>query len=161
MTRENLDFSKRSVHLETVYPHPPERVWDALTDPEALRQWLLPSSFRPRLGHRFRFSHKTPNGRRRNVDCQVVELDSPRRLAYTWRTDAEDAPTLVTWTLEPVDGGTRVCLEHIGPEIATSSLMTGAQGERLGVRAYLQKNLDALRGICVSRRDREVTLWAR
>ena len=30
MNQENLDFSERSVHLETVYPHEPERVWDAL-----------------------------------------------------------------------------------------------------------------------------------
>jgi len=149
MTQENLDFSERSVHLETVYPHEPEHVWDALTDPEALKQWLLPNTFRPRLGHRFHFSHRTPNGKRKNVDCQVVELDAPRRLAYTWRMDAEDAPTLVTWTLEPVEGGTRVCLEHIGPAVATSSLNISNLSAG-GFGLSLRDSLEGLRRICKS-----------
>ena len=27
------------VELESTYPHPPEAVWKALTDPKALSQW--------------------------------------------------------------------------------------------------------------------------
>ena len=105
----------QGVRLQSEYPHPPERVWRALTDPNALARWLLPSSFSPQVGRRFAFIDKSNTGRRRKVQCQVVELDAPHRLAYTWQAEDENLPTLVAWTLEPTEAGTRVTLEHVGP----------------------------------------------
>src|SRR5437868_2888446 len=97
---------RREVRLEVIYPHPPERVWKALTDPGALAKWLMPNDFLPRLGHRFRFVQKTPgNPKREVVQCEVVELEAPHRLAYTWRSDPNSTPELVCWTLEPVEAG--------------------------------------------------------
>ncbi|MCW3051880.1 MAG: hypothetical protein JWN14_1050 [Chthonomonadales bacterium] len=113
----------RAITQERFYPHSPERVWLALTDPRELAQWLLPNTFQPRLGHRFRFTQRTPEGKSRKVDCQVVELEAPSRLAYTWQTEDEALPTLVTWTLEAVVDGTCLRLEHTGPE--TSSVAPG------------------------------------
>lgn len=97
------------VELDAVYPHPPERVWRALTDPRALSRWLLPGDFAPRPGHRFIFRH----GREGRIRGEVVAVEEDRRLSYTWRRDGEP-PSLVTWTLEPVEGGqsTRVRLTH-------------------------------------------------
>lgn len=106
----------RAITQERFYPHAPERVWQALTDPQELAQWLLPTTFQPRLGHRFRFTQATPKGRSRKVLCQVVELEAPSRLAYTWQAEDEALPTLVTWSLEAVGEGTCLRLEHIGPE---------------------------------------------
>lgn len=106
----------RTITQERFYPHAPERVWQALTDPRELAQWLLPNTFQPRLGHRFRFTQRTPAGRSRKVACQVVELESPARLSYTWQAEDEALPTLVTWSLEAVGDGTCLRLEHIGPE---------------------------------------------
>lgn len=105
-----------TVNLEIFLPHSPEFVWQALTDPQALAKWLLPNTFKPLLGHRFRFLNRTAESKRQKVHCQVVELDAPHRLAYTWRAEDEEIPTLVTWTLEPVEEGTYLHLEHIGPE---------------------------------------------
>jgi len=113
----------RAITQERFYPHAPERVWLALTDPRELAQWLLPNTFQPRLGHRFRFTQRTPEGRSRKVACQVVELEAPSRLAYTWQTEDEALPALVTWTLEAVGDGTCLRLEHIGPE--TSGIAPG------------------------------------
>lgn len=115
MKPNNVDEAQRTLQIETFYPHPPERVWSALTDPKALSCWLLPTTFQPCLGSRFTFLHKPGSGKRRRVHCQVVELAAPHRLAYTWQAEDENVPTLVAWTLEPTDAGTRVTLEHIGP----------------------------------------------
>jgi uncharacterized protein YndB with AHSA1/START domain len=42
----------RIEHEET-YPHPPERVWRALTDPAELGSWLMPTDFTAKAGSRF------------------------------------------------------------------------------------------------------------
>src|SRR5947208_1487503 len=58
---------------EAVYPHPPERVWQALTDPAALAAWLMPNDFKPQVGHKFQFRvPKPPRGWRGIVDCEVL-----------------------------------------------------------------------------------------
>jgi len=124
---------KRSIHLERVYPFPPERVFRALTDPQALAEWLMPNDFQPKLGHAFQFRSR-PQGNWNGVtDCEVVEFDPPRRLAYTWSGQNKDGTgralnrTLVTWTLVAEGSGTRLILEHTGftgfSEVATSFLL--------------------------------------
>lgn len=103
------------IRLTRKLDHPPQRVWRALTDPDALAEWLMPNDFKPMLGHRFQFRSKPMPGWRGFVDCEVVELEPPRRLAYTWIGDEDwDAPTLVRWTLEPDGAGTLLVLEHTG-----------------------------------------------
>jgi uncharacterized protein YndB with AHSA1/START domain len=102
------------VQFEVFYPHPPQRVWRALTDPVALTRWLMPTDFRPRLGHKFRFWNRARH--EEIVCCEVVALEEARRLAFTWQSERETQPTLVTWTLEAEEGGTRLRLEHIGSE---------------------------------------------
>jgi uncharacterized protein YndB with AHSA1/START domain len=105
------------VTFDLFYPHPPDRVWRALTDPTALQRWLMPTDFRPLLGYRFQFRDRgdrrcSVKQRAETVCCEVVALEEQRRLAYTWQSDRDPEPTLVTWTLEPVEGGTRLQLEH-------------------------------------------------
>ncbi|MDP9371452.1 MAG: SRPBCC domain-containing protein [Chloroflexota bacterium] len=107
------DADDAIVH-EVVYPHPPRRVWRALTDSAALARWLMPNDFAPRVGHRFTFRVEPRHGRSSIVACEVVELDEPRRLAYTWASDRGLPPTLVIFTLQAVDGGTLLRLEHTG-----------------------------------------------
>lgn len=101
--------------LETVYPHSRERVWRALTDPKELGTWLMPNDFVPTVGHRFQFNIGPQWGWRGIVDCEVLEVDAPSRLVYSWQGDPRYRVTIVTWTLtqEP-DGGTRLKLEHTG-----------------------------------------------
>ena len=99
--------------MEQTYPHPPSQVWHALTDSDALAEWLMPNDFQARLGHKFQFRAKPMPGWRGFVECEVVEVDAPRRLTYTWLGDADwKAPTMVRWTLERVAEGTRLRLEH-------------------------------------------------
>ena len=113
----------RTVRKEVFLPHPPEDVWLALTDPQALAEWLMPNNFEPVAGHKFRFHvDPMPGPYPGGSECQVLEVDAPRRLAYTWSCLRKDQtkplppPTTVTWTLTPISGGTLLVLEHSGLE---------------------------------------------
>jgi uncharacterized protein YndB with AHSA1/START domain len=105
----------RSIVLEAEYPYPPKRVWRALTDREALTKWLMPNTFAPVVGHKFEFRVPPPHpGWRGFVECEVLEVDEPRRLVYSWVGDPKHPVTIVTWTLVASAAGTRLRLEHSG-----------------------------------------------
>jgi uncharacterized protein YndB with AHSA1/START domain len=103
---------KRDLRFEELYPYPIDRVWEAITDPEAISDWLMPTDFAPRLGHKFQFHTKPAPGFDGIVNCEVIELDPPRRLSYTWKGGGID--TVATFTLEAVPEGTKLVLEHKG-----------------------------------------------
>ena len=44
----------RTIEKDVWYPHPPARVWMALTDRDALARWLMPNDFEPRVGREFK-----------------------------------------------------------------------------------------------------------
>jgi len=102
----------RNLRYEVFYPHPVEKVWRVLTDSEAMASWLMPNDFAPRVGHRFQFRTKPAPGFDGIVNCEVLELDAPRRVAYSWRGGGID--TVVSFTITPKDGGTALVLEHRG-----------------------------------------------
>lgn len=100
------------VHLEVFYPYPPERVWQVLIDRRALAAWMMENDFEPKVGHRFRFYSQPLPGLKTTIQCEVVELEEPARLAYTWQESPTAEPSLVVWTLTPVAGGTQLRLKH-------------------------------------------------
>src|SRR5579871_5883689 len=87
------------IEIEFTYPHPIERVWHALTDAESMARWFMPSDFVPRLGQRFTFQTKPDSQWNGIVNCEIVVIEPPTRLAYTWGNVQLDPPTLVTFTL--------------------------------------------------------------
>jgi uncharacterized protein YndB with AHSA1/START domain len=100
---------KDRVQLEAVYPQPPERVWQALTDPEVLSQWLMPTDFKPMIGYRFRLDRPGQSA----VRGKVLEVEPGKLLSFTWEDDEEEGqPSLVVWSLDPHDGGTKLTVEH-------------------------------------------------
>src|SRR5216683_2017526 len=42
-----------SIVIERVMPHPPERIWRALTQGPLIEEWLMKNDFQPVVGHRF------------------------------------------------------------------------------------------------------------
>jgi uncharacterized protein YndB with AHSA1/START domain len=105
---------KKSLQFEAFYPHAPESVWEAITDPSAIRQWLLQGEFQARLGFRFRLSGKGM-GRTSEVTGEVIQVIKEHKLAYTWNDSGDEGASgasVVSWTLTPKDGGTHVRLEH-------------------------------------------------
>jgi len=111
---------KRDIDIEIVYPHPPEKVWRALTSSEAMAAWLMPNDFKPVVGHKFNFKTKPRPGFDGIVHCEVLELDEPNRLTYSWK--GGQLNTILTITLKSVNGGTQLRLEHKGFE-GLSALM--------------------------------------
>lgn len=104
-------FSRDLVFART-YKHSPERVWRALTDPKALARWLMDNDFEPRVGHRFQFKSDPASGFDGIVDCEVLAVESPRFLSYTWIGGPID--TVISFTLEPVAQGTRLEVKQSG-----------------------------------------------
>jgi uncharacterized protein YndB with AHSA1/START domain len=113
----NPDAETRSIVVERVMPHPPEKIWRALTTSALIVEWLMKNDFQPVVGHCFQFSATPVPGWSGVTNCEVLEVDPPRRLAYRWGDGTESDSglrTVVTWTLTPEDGGTRVRMEHAG-----------------------------------------------
>jgi uncharacterized protein YndB with AHSA1/START domain len=109
----------KSLVVERTMPHAPEKVWKALTRSEVIVRWLMQNDFAPQVGRKFNFrATPIPGAWNGCTDCEVLTLDEPRTLAYSWNASGEEAvdglKSVVTWTLTPVDGGTHVRMEHSG-----------------------------------------------
>ena len=81
-----------SVIVEREVPHPPEKIWRALTQPHLIEEWLMKNDFKPQAGHRFNASADWGA-----VDCEVQRVEPHRTLSYSW--DTKDLRSVVTWTL--------------------------------------------------------------
>ncbi|MEM7683280.1 MAG: SRPBCC domain-containing protein [Pseudomonadota bacterium] len=128
---------RKSVQL----PHPPEMVWDALTDPVALAEWLMPNDFRPEVGHRFTFRTDPAPGFDGIVHCEVRALEPTERLSFTWVAGKID--TLVTFTLTRQPAGTRLDLLHEGfalRQLPTQLILTMGWGRILRRRLLATLN---------------------
>ncbi len=103
-----------SLNLEEFYPKPIETVWQALTDPAAIAEWLMPCDFRPIIGHRFTIRGNATTNWRGWTTCVVLALEPPRRMEWQWESADIDEPTRVCFELRSVKGGTRLTLRHSG-----------------------------------------------
>jgi uncharacterized protein YndB with AHSA1/START domain len=119
-----MTTDQRAMELtkDVFFNHPPENVWAALTDKYAVAEWLMPNNFEPVVGHNVNFHvDKMPfTGFTGVSECEVLEIDPPRKLVYTWvsvhATKGRHPPMTLSWTLEAVDGGTRLTLHQTGLE---------------------------------------------
>ncbi len=107
-----------TVTLDVELKTPIERVWRALTDPVRLSKWMFfdASDFRPVVGHRFQLRTEPGPGWSGVIECEVLEVEAPRRLSYTWAGGPEAmlVHTTVVWTLTETGGVTKLHLEHGG-----------------------------------------------
>jgi len=101
-----------SIEKEAWYPHPPTRVWMALTDSDALARWLMPNDFEPRVGCEFTMRTKPAPGFDGVVRCKVLELDEPRMMAWRWAGGGIE--TVVRFELAAEREGTRLRLVQTG-----------------------------------------------
>ncbi|MGO4492322.1 SRPBCC domain-containing protein [Arthrobacter sp. 2YAF22_2] len=42
-----------AIELDEFLPHPPAKVWRALTEPDLIATWLMENDFKPVAGHRY------------------------------------------------------------------------------------------------------------
>jgi uncharacterized protein YndB with AHSA1/START domain len=104
-----------AISFELDLPHPPEKVWRALTEPALLAQWLLPvTGLELEAGAAFTFQAppRPEVGWDGSVNCRLVEIEARRKLSYEWVVDSID--TVVTFTLTATASGTRLSLVQSG-----------------------------------------------
>jgi uncharacterized protein YndB with AHSA1/START domain len=111
----------RDITIEAVLPHAPAAVWKVLTTGELIGQWLMPNDFEPVVGKKFTFRTKPMGDWDGIVHCEVLEIVEQRRLVYSWQggSDANAKygsrlDTVVTWSLESIEAGTRLRMVHAG-----------------------------------------------
>ena len=100
--------------IERLFPHPPEKLWRALTESSLLAQWMMENNFEPVVGQRFQFRADPMPNWNGVVDCKVLVVDPPLRLSYTWSPTSDGPQMVVLLTLTPADGGTHLRMEHSG-----------------------------------------------
>jgi uncharacterized protein YndB with AHSA1/START domain len=126
----------RTVVVEREMPHPPERVWRALTTPHLMAEWLgMRADFAPEPGRPL-----TLTGEWGAVEGEVLEAEAPHRLSYRWDHPnpeaAYDLRSVVTFTLTPTARGTLVRMEQVGFRPDQRQALGGALH---GWRAHLER----------------------
>ena len=102
--------------LERTYDAPVEKVWQALTDPEKMKQWYFDiAEFRPEVGFEFQFEGQN-EGRVFLHLCKVTEVIKGKKLQYSWRYKGYEGLSYVTFELFPEGDRTRLKLTHEGLE---------------------------------------------
>lgn len=118
------------LRFERLLPYPVERVWWALTDRGALAAWFMATDFAPVVGHRFTIRGTVVPGWRGWTDCEVLALEPPRRMVWSFLSTPAGPPTRVVFTLDAAGDGTRLTLRHDGETDAMTEglLRTGWAG---------------------------------
>ena len=105
------------VKLRRLLPATAEEVFAAWTDPSLMGRWLSPGGHAEaevdlRVGGRFRVT-MVGQGQRIEHAGEYLEVDPPRRLAFTWASPfTGPGPSVVTVELRPLEDGTELLLTH-------------------------------------------------
>jgi uncharacterized protein YndB with AHSA1/START domain len=135
------DTATRSLVIDRQLPHAPAKVWRALTEGPLLTEWLMANDFRPEVGHRFTFRSTPVAGWDGIIECEVLTVEPPSHIAYTW--GSLGLQTVVTFTLTATATGTQLRMEQSGfPAQGGDRYFNGAQH---GWKAFLAK-LDGVVG---------------
>ena len=102
----------KTLVIDREMPHPPEKVWRALTQGALIEQWLMKNDFQPVVGHRFQFCATPVPGWNGIIDSEVLVVEPNSRLSYGWTSMGLE--TVVTWTLTPNERGTLLRMEQSG-----------------------------------------------
>ena len=109
------ETAAHSIVVERLMPHPPEKIWRALTISQLIAEWLMENDFEVVEGHRFTFRAKPVLGWSGVTNCVVLRVEPPQLLSYAWGDGGESESglkTVVTWTLTVKDTGTLVRMEQ-------------------------------------------------
>lgn len=111
-----------TLRLERSIAATPEQVYRAWIEAEALTRWMAPAddftvvvhAVEARVGGRYRYELRNPDGSRHVVGGEFRVLDRPRKLVFTWAWEArpEEGETQVSVVLSPEGKGTKLVLLH-------------------------------------------------
>lgn len=116
-----------TLHLTHTYPAPPEKVFDAWTNPKALTKWFGPSDeftvplaeVDLRVGGVYRIQMKSPDGELHTAVGTYKEIIPSQKLVFTWAWEAGSScgdsgagETLVTVRFQAQGTSTEMTLLH-------------------------------------------------
>src|SRR5262245_2589992 len=95
------------VVCEVLIDADPARVWKALTEKDQMKMWYFDlAAFEPRVGFEFRFDVRHKEKEYIHV-CQVTEVESGKKITYTWGYDGFEGTSYVTFELIPEGPSTK------------------------------------------------------
>jgi len=103
----------------------PDRLWDAIVNPDLTEKYYYGGRVQPDLRVGGRFYYLDPKGEM-NLDGEILEIDPPRRLVTTFKAmwaPAEAKVTRVVYEIEPMGEVCRLTLTHFD----AASAMAGAE----------------------------------
>lgn len=144
--RNDRDVAVASAEIDAS----PERVFEALTVPETMSQWLSPKSkVDLRVGGEYSFGWTQekdgvpePAGPRK-----ILEVEPNRKLTYDWYY-GDEPPTQATWTIEAASGGkTRLTVTHsgFGPSCDLTDYISGWSSFLCLGKALLEGRTEAVK----------------
>ena len=107
-----------NIKHQLFFPHPPESIWEYLTNAQLMELWLMKNDFQPIMGHEFQFRIKPVPSLDFDgiVYCKVLEIVPFKKLSYSWKLGPGDGTTnidsIVRWELRSKDNGTELLLDH-------------------------------------------------
>jgi uncharacterized protein YndB with AHSA1/START domain len=113
--------TKSSLTIRRRFKAPAERVFEAWTRPEALKQWFGPRDDMEiviaqtdlRIGGRYRIVGQMPDGEQHRVGGVYREIVADRKLVFTWAWESTpERESLVTVEIEPAADGCVLTLTH-------------------------------------------------
>ena len=104
--------NSRSLVIEKELPHPPEKIWRALTQGPLIKEWLMDNDFQPLVGHRFKFRSTPMPNWNGVIDSEVLVIEPNKKLSYSW--NSMGLVSVVVWTLAATGGGTLLRMEQSG-----------------------------------------------
>jgi uncharacterized protein YndB with AHSA1/START domain len=103
----------KDIKQSIFFSSPLQDVWDYLTKPELMEQWLAKNDFLPIIGHKFQF-----RGDAGITYCEVLEIIPLQKLSYSWKHTKgkinRTVDSIVVWTPVEKNNGTELGLEHSG-----------------------------------------------
>ncbi|GMO96523.1 MULTISPECIES: SRPBCC family protein [Bradyrhizobium] len=116
------NIETQDIVIDEVFPHAAATIWKALTSAQLIARWLMPpTGFEAVEGNTFTFKTNPAGAWDGTIHCRVLEVVACRRFVYAWKGgDASNTgygsalDTVVTWSLTPIEAGTRVRVVHSG-----------------------------------------------
>jgi uncharacterized protein YndB with AHSA1/START domain len=141
----NAGEATLKIDLAWDLPHPPSKVWRALTDPELVAQWLMQTDLKLEKGRRCTFKAEPTAWWDGIVQSKVIEFELERKLVLGWGGGPVGLESRVTWTLTPTASGTHLALEHTGFKADQPQAYGGAKfGWERNVNERMKKLLDTI-----------------
>ncbi|HEX8795924.1 MAG TPA: SRPBCC domain-containing protein [Polyangiaceae bacterium] len=120
--RAVADVSRGLILASVEIAAPIERVFGAITSDEITKWWGSPDEYHVteytadvRPGGKWQSTGVGADGHAFSVGGEFREIDPPRLVVHTWVAPWDgNSETVVTYRLEPIEGGTRVTVRHEG-----------------------------------------------